>query len=42
MTQAIQKQVQDALARELLGGRIADGDKVKVGMSGKKIRVTVG
>jgi len=42
LKRAIQKQVQDELARELLSGRIADGDKVKVGMSGKKIRVSLG
>ena len=42
LKRVIQKQVQDALARELLGGRISDGDRVKVGMSGNKIKLSVG
>jgi len=42
LKRVIQKQVQDALARELLAGRIADGDTVKVGISGKKIQVKAG
>lgn len=42
LKRVIQKRVQDELARELLGGRIADGDTVKVDAAGGKIRVSVG
>ena len=42
LKRVIQKLVQDELARELLGGRIADGDTVKVDSAGGKIRVSVG
>jgi len=42
LKRVIQKLVQDELARELLGGRIADGDTVKVDEAGGKIRVSVG
>ena len=42
LKRVIQKLVQDELARELLGGRIADGDTVKVDAAGGKIRVSVG
>ncbi len=42
LKRVIQKLVQDELARELLGGRIADGDTVKVNAAGGKIRVSVG
>jgi ATP-dependent Clp protease ATP-binding subunit ClpB len=42
LKRVIQKLVQDELARELLGGRIADGDTVKIGFAGGKIRVSVG
>jgi ATP-dependent Clp protease ATP-binding subunit ClpB len=41
LKRAIQKQVQDELARELLGGRIHDGDVIKVDAAGGKIRVSV-
>ena len=42
LKRVIQKLVQDELARELLSGRIADGDTVKVDAAGGKIRVSVG
>ena len=42
LKRVIQKLVQDELARELLGGRIADGDTVKVDAAGGKIRISVG
>ena len=42
LKRVIQKLVQDELARELLGGRIADGDTVKIDAAGGKIRVSVG
>ena len=42
LKRVIQKLVQDELARELLGGRIADGNTVKVDAAGGKIRVSVG
>jgi ATP-dependent Clp protease ATP-binding subunit ClpB len=42
LKRVIQKLVQDELARELLGGRIADGDTVKIDKAGGKIRVSVG
>ena len=41
LKRVIQKLVQDELARELLGGRIADGDTVKVDEAGGKIRISV-
>jgi ATP-dependent Clp protease ATP-binding subunit ClpB len=41
LKRVIQKQVQDELARELLAGRIKDGDLVKVDAAGGKIRVSV-
>ena len=41
LKRVIQKQVQDELARELLAGRIADGDTVKVDIAGGKIRMSV-
>ena len=41
LKRVIQKQVQDELARELLGGRIKDGDTIKVDSAGGKIRVSV-
>lgn len=41
LKRVIQKLVQDELARELLGGRINDGDTVKVDEAGGKIRVSV-
>ncbi len=40
LKRVIQKLVQDELARELLGGRIADGDTVKVDVAGGKIRIS--
>ena len=42
LKRVIQKLVQDELARELLGGRVADGDTVKVDAAGGKIRISVG
>ncbi|CAM3640279.1 ATP-dependent chaperone ClpB [Litorimonas haliclonae] len=39
LKRVIQKNVQDALARELLSGQIADGDKIKVDMAGGKIQI---
>ena len=41
LKRVIQKLVQDELARELLAGRIADGDTVKVDAAGGKIRISV-
>ncbi len=41
LKRVIQKQVQDELARELLAGRIQDGDTVKVDAAGGKVRVSV-
>ena len=41
LKRVMQKQVQDELARELLAGRIADGDTVKVDIAGGKIRMSV-
>lgn len=41
LKRVIQKQVQDELARELLGGRIHDGDTVKIDAAGGKVRVSV-
>jgi ATP-dependent Clp protease ATP-binding subunit ClpB len=41
LKRVIQKQVQDELARELLAGRISDGDKVKVDAAGGKIRISI-
>jgi ATP-dependent Clp protease ATP-binding subunit ClpB len=41
LKRVIQKQVQDELARELLAGRIHDGDTVKIDAAGGKIRVSV-
>ena len=40
LKRVIQKEVQDGLAREVLAGRIADGDKVLVDVDGKRIRIT--
>lgn len=41
LKRVIQKQVQDELARELLAGRIHDGDTIKVDAAGGKIRLSV-
>jgi len=41
LKRVIQKLVQDELARELLAGRIADGDTVKVNVAGGKVRIKV-
>ena len=41
LKRVIQKQVQDELARELLAGRIKDGDTLKVDAAGNKVRVSV-
>ncbi|MGJ8560842.1 MAG: ATP-dependent chaperone ClpB [Litorimonas sp.] len=41
LKRVIQKQVQDELARELLAGRIHDGDTIKIDAAGGKIRVSV-
>lgn len=40
LKRVIQKSVQDELARELLAGRIADGDMIKVDEAGEKIRIS--
>lgn len=40
LKRVIQKSVQDELARELLAGRIADGDMIKVDEAGGKIRIS--
>lgn len=39
LKRVIQKNVQDEMARELLAGRIADGDKIEVTLKGKKIQI---
>lgn len=39
LKRVIQKSVQDELARELLAGRIADGDKIQVDLKGGKIHI---
>lgn len=41
LKRVIQKQVQDELARELLGGRIHDGDRIHVDAAGGRIRISV-
>jgi len=41
LKRVIQKSVQDELARELLSGRIVDGDHIKVDEAGGKIRISV-
>jgi len=41
LKRVIQKQVQDELARELLAGRIHDGDTIKIDAAGGKVRVSV-
>ena len=41
LKRVIQKQVQDELARELLAGRIHDGDTVKIDAAGGRVRVSV-
>jgi len=41
LKRVIQKQVQDELARELLGGRVKDGDTVKIDAAGGKIRISI-
>jgi len=41
LKRVIQKQVQDELARELLAGRIHDGDTIKIDAAGGKIRLSV-
>lgn len=41
LKRVIQKQVQDELARELLAGRIHDGDTIKIDAAGGKIRMSV-
>ena len=40
LKRVIQKLVQDELARELLSGRMADGDTIKIGAAGGKIRIS--
>ena len=40
LKRVIQKSVQDELARELLSGRISDGDSVNVDVAGGKIRMS--
>jgi len=42
LKRVIQKLVQDELARELLSGRLADGDTVKINAAGGKIRMSKG
>jgi ATP-dependent Clp protease ATP-binding subunit ClpB len=41
LKRVIQKQVQDELARELLAGRIHDGDTIKIDAAGGKVRMSV-
>ena len=41
LKRVIQKQVQDELARELLSGRLKDGDQVKIDAAGGRIRLAV-
>ncbi len=41
LKRVIQKQVQDELARELLGGRVKDGDTIKIDAAGGRIRLSV-
>jgi ATP-dependent Clp protease ATP-binding subunit ClpB len=41
LKRVIQKQVQDELARELLSGRVNDGDTVNVDAAGGRIRISV-
>jgi len=41
LKRVIQKQVQDALAREILAGKVGDGDTVLVDVKAKKIAITV-
>ena len=40
LKRVIQKLVQDELARELLSGRMNDGDTVKINAAGGKIRIS--
>ena len=40
LKRVIQKLVQDELAKELLGGRMGDGDSVKIDQAGGKIRIS--
>jgi len=42
LKRVIQKLVQDELARELLSGRMADGETIKIGAAGGKIRISKG
>ncbi len=42
LKRVIQKLVQDELARELLSGRMSDGETIKIGAAGGKIRISKG
>ena len=41
LKRVIQKQVQDGLAREILAGKVSDGDTVKVDVKAGKIAIAV-
>ena len=41
MKRAIQSEIEDALAEEILAGKVKSGDKVSVGLKNKKITFTV-
>ena len=41
MKRAIQSEIEDALAEEILAGKVKNGDKVSVGLKNKKITFTV-
>ena len=41
MKRAIQSEIEDALAEEILAGRVRSGDRVAVGLKNKKITFTV-
>ncbi|RKQ71815.1 ATP-dependent Clp protease ATP-binding subunit ClpB [Litorimonas taeanensis] len=40
LKRVIQKSVQDELAREILAGRVSDGDEIKISEAGGKIRIS--
>lgn len=41
MKRAIQSEIEDALAEEILSGRVKRGDRVSVGLKNKKVSFTV-
>ena len=41
MKRAIQSEIEDALAEEILAGKVKNGDKVSVGLKNRKITFTV-